>query len=280
MGFAVYRTQLSHVLDINVITPDDVSVVLLSYSRPWNIPIIVESLIDYGFSDIHVVDNWQGDDLLSTMFTDEDRESINLIKTTMNSKTAGRTLPYDLFDNDVIATVDDDYVVTEDGWDQLLNAWTGDEIVVQLPDCNRKFTQAYKTPFVDIGYGSLFHRDWPVQVYTMLRNLDFVTQEDQLRFADRIFTTFFGRWKAVEADDYTLTRLTNPNGEPSESDASSIHLKEDYWRDQWALVAKVITAREKIRAMMFQGDPILSEYQGQMGFLSHAAYSGSHQGNG
>lgn len=263
-----------------MIRPEEVSVVLLSYSRPWNMPIIVESLLGYGFSDIHIVDNWQEDDLLKAVFSEELRSKVNLIRTSMNSKTAGRTLPYDLFDNDVIATVDDDYVVTEQGWNNLLEAWTGEEIVAQLPDWNHQFSRAYKSPFLNIGYGSLFHKDWPVCVYTILRNLGIVSQDDQLRFADRIFTTFFGRWNALEATEETLVRLRNPKGELSESDKASIHLKDDYWRDQWDLVARVSRARAEIRAMLLQEDPTLSEYRGQMGFLSHAAYSGFHQGSG
>lgn len=263
-----------------MIHPLDVSVVLLSYARPWNMPIIVQSLLDYGFDDIHIVDNWVEDDLLHAAFTRELKGKVKLVKAGMNCRTAGRTLPLDDFENDVIATVDDDYLVTERGWDNLLGGWEGDKIVAQVPNWNRQFDQAYKVPFLNIGYGSLYRKEWPAQIYTMLHRQEEITQEDWLRFADRTFTTFFGRWDVFEATDDTLVKLKNPNGTSSETDKSSIHLKEDYWRDQWALVTRIIIAREKFRDMTLRGDPILSEYEGQMEYLYHAAYSGSPAGNG
>jgi len=263
-----------------VIRPEEISVVLLSYARPWNLPIIVESLLEYGFTDIHIVDNWTDDGLLRAVFTDYLWGKINLFNTSINSRTAGRTLPYEEFKNDVVATVDDDYAVTKAGWDRILAEWVGDKIVAQIPDWNRQYRQAYRVPFVNIGYGSLFRKEWPVQVYTMLFEQGRITQGDWLRFSDRIFTSFFGRWSVVEATDDTLIKLRNPSGENSETDESSIHLESDYWRDQWDLVTKIIVARGETRAMMLRGDPTLSEYQGQMGFLSHAAYFDSPLENG
>jgi len=256
-------------------------------------PIICQSLVDYGFTDIHMVDNWQPswesdgvrcrDDpsLLHTQFTDELLEKINVAKAKMNCKTASRYLTMDShIVNDVIATVDDDYVVTPEGWDRLREAWTGDKIVAQLPAENAQFRQAGNVPFINIGYGSLFKREWSDAVFSYLLTEGLITQKEFRRFADRIFTTFFGSWDVVEATEETLVRLKNHDGNYSDVDSSAIHLKSDYWLDQWNMVMKVMGLRSTARSQYMRESPSLFEYQSRMGFLSHTAFGDSAQENG
>lgn len=276
-----------------MIKPSDISVILLSFARPWNLPIICQSLVDYGFLDIHVVDNWQpswesddeisqGDEsLLHTQFTEELRGKIKFIKARRNCKTASRYLSMDSqVENEVIATVDDDYVVTPEGWDRLRSAWTGEKIVAQLPATNGQFRQANNMPFINIGYGSLFRRSWSNVSFSYLLNEGLITQADFHRFADRIFTTFFGSWDVTEATENTLIRLQNHDGSYSDVDNSSIHLKGDYWLDQWNLVTKVMGLRSAARIQYMRESPSLLGYQSQMGFLSHTGFGDSAAGNG
>tara|TARA_R110000824_G_scaffold526_4_gene3346 strand:+ start:6222 stop:7052 length:831 start_codon:yes stop_codon:yes gene_type:complete len=268
-----------------MICPHDVSVVLVSYARPWNLPIICQSLVDYGFEDIHMVDNWQpswesdgircrtDSSMLHTQFSPELLSKVKYIKARSNCKTASRYLSLDKHvKHEVIATVDDDYVVTDKGWDHILEAWTGEKIVAQLPAENGQFRQSGKVPFINIGYGSLFKKSWANVVFSYLLNEGLVSQEEFRRFGDRIFTTFFGSWDIVEATDKTLRRLTNPNGELSDTDSSSIHLKSDYWLDQWNLVMKVMGHRLKAKDLYMKESPSFYEYQNLMEFLSHTAY--------
>lgn len=276
-----------------MLSPSKVSVVLISYARPWNLPIICQSLVDYGFEDIHLADNWQPSwesdgtecrtdkSLLHTQFTRELRSKVKFVKARENCKTASRYLTLDeSVKNEVVATVDDDYLVTPEGWDSLLSRWDGSKIVAQLPNENRQFDQAHKMPFINIGYGSLFKREWSDIVFSYLLTEGLITQKEFRRFADRIFTTFFGSWDVTEASDQTLTRLRNHNGEFSDVDSSSIHLKGDYWLDQWNMVMKVMGLREKARSLYMKGDPSLFEYQNQMGFLSRTGFGGSVAGSG
>lgn len=276
-----------------MLSPSDVSVVLISFARPWNLPIICQSLVDYGFKDIHLADNWQPSwesdgtpcrtdrSLLHTQFTDELRSKVKFAKARTNCKTASRYLTLDeTVENEVIATVDDDYVVTPEGWDRLLAAWTGNEIAAQLPSENRQFSQAQKMPFINIGYGSLFKREWSDFTFSYLLNEGLVTQKEFRRFADRIFVTFFGSWNVIEATDETLVRLTNHDGSFSDVDSSSIHLKDDYWLDQWNMVMKVMGLRTTARNLYMRGSPSLSGYQSQMGFLSRTGFGDSAAGNG
>lgn len=264
-----------------MLQPKDVSVVLISYARPWNMPIICESLFDYGFEDVHLVDNWVDDDLLRCAFDEDLMSQVNMVRTKFNCKTAARYIPIGDLKNNVVATVDDDYMVTRDGWDQLLENWDGTRIVAQLPSRNEKFQRAYNVPFLDIGYGSLFDRRWPTTVWEFLSSQGVITIDQWKVFADRIFTTFFGVWDALEATDETLVRLRNPgNGNYSETDGSSIHLQEGYWEKQWALVMRLMLERANTRKLYMKSDPSLSEFQEQMGFLSHTGYGDSVIGSG
>jgi hypothetical protein len=271
-----------------MLSPSEISVVLISYSRPWNLPKICQSLLDYGFEDIHLVDNWQpswesdgvkcrtDSSMLHTQFTDELKSKIKMVKARENCKTASRYLALDAeVKNEVIATLDDDYIVTSLGWDRILSAWTGEKIAAQLPSENRQFSQAHKMPFINIGYGSLFKRSWSNIAFSYLLNEGIVTQKEFRRFADRIFTTFYGAWDVVEATDETLIRLKNHDGSFSDTDRSSIHLKDDYWLAQWNMVMKVMGARLTARDLYMKASPLLSEYQSQMGFLSRTAYGDS-----
>jgi len=276
-----------------MISPSKVSVVLISYARPWNLPKICESLLGYGFEDIHLADNWQPSwesdgtpcrtdrSLLSTQFKEETKSRIKLIKSWANVRTASRYLSLDEnVKNSAIATVDDDYIVTHEGWDRLLSRWDGDNIIAQLPEANNQFSQSQRVPFINIGYGSLFPRDWAWSTFTYLRKHGRITESEFYTFADRIFTTFCGSWDTVKADDRTLVRLKNHDGKFSDVDRSSIHLRDGYWLNQWKLVMKVMLARKEAREMYLNRDPSLSEYRNQMGFLSRTACGDLAEENG
>lgn len=256
----------------------DVSVVVPSYARPWNIPVICESLLNYGFTDIHIVDNWQDDNLLRAVFTDDLASEVNILKTGMNCRTAGRHLPE--FQNSVIATLDDDYLVTRAGWDAILEAWDGSGIVAQVPESNFQFSHAYGTPFINIGYGSLFHRSWVGPIVNNLINSKWISEDDWLTFSDRILTTFVGQWTAIEATDDTLVRLRNPGGDKSDVDKSSIHLQNGYWQKQWDLVLRVAAARRAFREKYMKRDHLSFGSREQMEYLSRAAYGDCRSENG
>lgn len=260
--------------------PEDVSVCLVSYARPWNIPIICRSLLDYGFRDIIVADNWQDDRLLKTQFEPDLLSRVRLECSDSNVRTAARYAPLgDMVKNDVIATVDDDYVVTHKGWDRLFDAWDGTRIVAQVPP-GSQLANAHKVPFLNLGYGSLFRRDWPCLIFAYLVAGGLIDRVEWDTFADRIFTTFFGSWTAIEATEDSLVKLKNYDGKYSETDGSSIHLKDGYWVTQWDLVMRVMIMRRQARILMQDRDPSLSEFREQMGFLSRIGYGDYLLGNG
>jgi hypothetical protein len=262
------------------VNPTRISVSLVSYARPWNIPIICRSLLSYGFEDIVVVDNWQDDGLLRTLFDDELRKKIHLVRTGSNIKTAARYPPHiDHMQNETIATVDDDYVVTAHGWDRLIDTWDGSKIVAQVPS-GPQLHNAHRVPFLNLGYGSLFNRDWPLISYLYLVDGGLINISEWNQFADRIFTTFYGSWDAIEATDESLLRLKNYDGKLSETDGSAIHLKDGYWVSQWDLVMRVMVMRRQARSLMMRTDPSLSALQDRMEFLSRTGYGDYLLGNG
>jgi hypothetical protein len=227
-----------------------------------------------------MVDNWQDDDLLRTQFDKDMMGRINFIDSGRNCRTAARYAILEKVENEVIATVDDDYVVTPSGWDNILNEWTGDRIVAQVPSDNMQLKNAYKVPFLNIGYGSLFKREWADAVFPYLFDSDTITSTDWEMFGDRIFTTFVGFWKVIEATDSSLTKLRNYDGSFSETDGSAIHLKEGYWLNQWALVLRVMLKRVTAREHFLSGSHSLSGYRDQMEFLSHTGCGEYLPGNG
>jgi len=40
-----------------LIKPEDVCFVVVSYKRPWNIPVIVQAAERYGFGEVYIWDN-------------------------------------------------------------------------------------------------------------------------------------------------------------------------------------------------------------------------------
>lgn len=263
-----------------MIDPSKISVVLLSYARPWNLPIICRSMLDYGFEDIHILDNWQDDNLLKSQFDLDLKRRVNIIQTSYNCRTAARYALMGRTEHPVIATVDDDYCVKHEGWDKLISMWDDSRIVAQIPRAGMQFRNAMNLPFLNIGYGSLFRSEWADSTFSYLTSAGAITEEDWNMFADRIFTTFFGLWEVTPAGDENMIRLKNHDGEYSETDKSSIHLRENYWIDQWKVVMKVIKARFVAREQYQEGHPSLSGYKGRLSFLSPTGYGDCLKENG
>ena len=201
------------------------TVCLINYARPWNIPVICESLLEYGFDDIIVYDQcaYEEFDLPSTL-----PDSIRIVSTdSRNIFTLGRYIAAQKSDREFIATLDDDYVVTDQGWDQLLV--DDGRIHCQLPTTYGKFSLAYHLPWVCLGYGSVFPKslvdnffvDW-YEAY----GFDEILQKK----ADRAFTSYVGQWNAkIGVIPQHFYPLSNPSGKSSEVDKSAIHKRKDHW---------------------------------------------------
>jgi len=252
---------------------------IVSYARPWNVPLIVDSMLDFGFDRVIIADNWCSDEYLSKCYgsIQELRKDgkVRLYRGTRNVKTLARYVTIDFpTASNVIASVDDDYVVTPDGWQKLIDQWDNKNIICQIPVAGSQYQTAYTPPYVNVGYGCLFNRSWPVNAFRYLLQNQIVTMDDFRRFGDRIFTTFYGLWKALPATDTELTRLTNPNGEWSERDGAALHLKDGYWGAQWDLVMRVKRARLEAQEAFRKNPHSLSEYQGLTDFLSCTAVGG------
>ena len=264
---------------IKNIEPKHITGMVISYARPWNVPVIVDSMLEFGFDKVVIADNWIGDEYLSKCYgsIQEHRKSgkVRLFRGVRNVKTLARYTAIDFpTASNVIASVDDDYVVTPSGWERLISNWDNRNIICQLPVEGSQFQTAYTPPYVNIGYGCLFNRNWPVDAFRYLLVNGVVTMDEFRRFGDRIFTTFYGLWKALPATGSELVKLTNPSGEWSERDGAAIHLKDGYWNAQWDLVMRVKRARVDAQEILKTNPHSLSEYQGLTDFLSYTAVGG------
>jgi len=218
----------------------DVTVVLLNYKRPWNIPPICESLIRTGFTEIIVRDQSPQEYHEIFPIADAIPAGVRLIReeNVLNVRTLGRFLVLDkVTARPFIATQDDDYIITDLGWSRILHQeYKG--ICCQLPQSNLKFEQAYELPFVNIGYGSVYPKRLAVEFIKQWSERYGAADPSLVRKGDRCFTAWAGKWLALPAYANTLKKLWNPGGELSENDQNSISLTDEHWPDTWKAVIK------------------------------------------
>ena len=190
-----------------------VSAVLLNYRRAHHMPRIVESLRQHEFvDDITIFNN--GDPL--------EIEGANVIGVGRNVVTYGRFLAVNHAKHSVIFTQDDDVVVRN------------------VPQLFSRFLSQHKKPFLQLGWGSVFNRDW---IHVLNRWIDCYGEDELLcRKADRIFTTLYGAHDPIPGD---FERLTDPvTGRDSDRDAHSLWLRDDHKLLTNTAVEKALALRD------------------------------------
>lgn len=231
--------------------PSKSTFIVLNWKRPWNIPVIARNAIDYGFGQVVVWDN-SGDitELEKWILRDNTLDRIRVLSSQSgNQYTMGRYFcAQEAAKFDTIAVCDDDYLVTKKGWDHLFTMWDGQSIIAQLPRRNNQYEAARSTPYVNLGYGALFDRTWaPPAFHAIDQYTDQEEQDTIIRKADRAFTTMHSKRRIIVArEPQDLCRLMNPDNTYSETDASSIHLRQDHLEDSHRVVSWALGARSSI----------------------------------
>lgn len=225
--------------------------IVLNWRRPWNIPVIARNAIDYGFGQVIVWDNSDNfPELEHWIVSSKSIDRVRVLSSQSgNQYTMGRYFcAQEVADFDTIAVCDDDYVVTPKGWDHLFAMWDGQSIIAQLPRWNNQYEAARNTPYVNLGYGALFDRTWaPPAFHAVDQYTDQEEQQTIIRKADRAFTTMHSKRKIIVArEPQDLIRLKNPDGSYSETDTSSIHLRQDHLEDSHRVVSWALGARSSI----------------------------------
>lgn len=232
------------------ITPQDICFVVVSYKRPWNIPVIVQSAERYGFGEVYIWDNSEKPEELEKWLVDEAPEvatTYRIGRADYNCYTMGRYAgTIRACEKDIVATCDDDYLLTQAGWDRLIENWDGRKIVSQLPRENNQYESARSLPYLNLGYGSLFDKDWAREAFAAIESVTNGTQNDILvRKADRCFTSYHQRRIVLEAEFGThLIKLRNPDGCLSETDRHSIHLTREHLMDSHRAISLGLQAQE------------------------------------
>lgn len=220
-------------------TPEETCFVVLNYRRPWNIPEIVNQAIDYGFGDVLIWDN-SGDSYALEQYLVESCP-INTARAYRigvtadgNRFTMGRyAAVLEMSDKKYVATCDDDYLVTGAGWDRMFQSWDGRSLVAQLPEDNNQYRSARRLPYLNLGYGGLFHVAWAKEAFWAIDEVtDQGSRDILVRKADRCFTTYHRHRVVLKAQwDVHLQKMRNPDGTLSEMDEYSIHLQPEHLQD-------------------------------------------------
>ncbi len=207
-----------------------VSVILLNWKRPWNLPQVIQSLQAYEFvKQILVFDN-------SGCF---EMDGVEVIQSSVNVCTYGRFLAVQQAQYDIIYTQDDDVVVhnVEALYDRFLGHQ--ERITAGLSGGHYN-VEAGRTPWILMGWGSFFLKEW---VKVLDRYISEYGEDTVLhRKADRIFTALHGKHDPVPG---SFTRLNNPDGKRSDRDSSSLWLKSDHGRLTMESIARVKYINEK-----------------------------------
>lgn len=237
-------------------SPQNFCFVVVNYARPWNIPIIVNRAIDFGFGDVLIWNN-QADPTILEEHLERAMLQEGYGRTRKyrighphgdNHYTMGRYVAVqEMTDFEFVATCDDDYLVTGLGWEQLLERWDGEKIVAQLPYEHNQYHSSMRLPYLNIGYGSLFDLQWAKDAFCTIDDAtDRECKDLIVRKADRCFTSYHTERLTMPATFGThLIRLCNPDGQPSETDENSIHLTDEHRHDSHRAISYGMMAREQ-----------------------------------
>lgn len=213
---------------------EKIAAVIINWKRPHNIGRIVEDLSMLRlFDEILVWDN-------SSILEKPAGSRFALINSEENLCTYGRFLAVKHSTCDVIYTQDDDYL-TGGYADELvaLHKKNPDKIVAGLIEGHYN-AEAHKTPWLQLGWGSVFHRSAidVLDQYTERFGVDEVLK----RKADRIFTSLHGEHLPVKV---LPLRLFDPNGRKSETSDDALYRRPDHQK---------LTERAMERVRMLQED--------------------------
>jgi hypothetical protein len=201
-----------------------VSAILLNYARPYHIEPIVASLFAHPFIDEVIIwDNAPADGAAM-------QESVGLrggrrrvhLRGKQNVFTFGRFCAAKVARNDILYTQDDDVIVRNvpEIYRRFLEMQT--LIVAGLVE-NHFRVEAHKTPWLQLGWGSMFRKPWLDCIAPYIEKYG---QDNILhRKFDRIFTTLYGNHDPLLAD---VERLRDASGRDSDRDQNSLWLRQDH----------------------------------------------------
>lgn len=203
-----------------------VSAVLLNWKRPWNIPLIVERLRTVPeINNIAIWDNSGScpaiDDDRVYRFDIHDRDGVK-----RNCVTYGRFILGDRC-TDWIYTQDDDILVNNIP-EILAHSESNPNHITAALTSGHYNHEAGKASHVQLGWGSLFRRDWIKPAFQPW--LDTYGENNLLyRKADRIFAMMIGkeRHNPIHAD---VERLKDPDGNFSDCSEDSLWKQPDHFQ--------------------------------------------------
>ena len=219
----------------------DVSAILLNWKRPWNIPLIVESLAQYDF--IREVIVWDNSGILHAdeVAPQSCRLSIRVLSQLENVGTYGRFLAAEKAGCPLVYTQDDDHIVHNVDEIYQRHCRFPDSITAALsdtPTARHYACEAGKKPWIQLGWGSMFNRE---AIGVLGEWIARHGEDDLLKSkADRIFTVIHDRHVPLLAD---YTPLKNPDGILSERDANSLWLQSDHYKLRDEAVARALLIR-------------------------------------
>ena len=186
-----------------------VTAVLLNWRRPWNIEPIVHEIS----SHVDEIIIWDNSGRLGRI------AGATVIESQENCGTYGRYLAAQCAEHDVIYTQDDDVLVRNV---PFILGLLNESIVAGLTRGHYR-AEAHKKPWILLGWGSVFRREWLDAVEPWRERYG----EDHLLKSkfDRIFTILWGKHHPIRAD---VERLKNPDGRRSEMDANSLYRQTDH----------------------------------------------------
>lgn len=214
----------------------NVSAVLLNWKRPWNLPTIIASLGNVrAITEVVIWDN-------SGTLNRHDFPGCTVHISRENIFTLGRFKAAKLAKNELIFTADDDYLVNNIPALIEMQTANPEHIVAGLDEGHYR-TEAGKKPFLQLGWGSVFRREWVSVLDEWIR----VYGEDELlrRKADRIFTILHRNHHPVLGN---FTRLTDPTGRPSDSSKDALYRMADHYHLTEAATRKAVELRDMLYA--------------------------------
>ncbi len=223
----------------------EVTAVLLSWRRPYHIPRIAEHLRSFPqIKQVIVMCNeFKPTDEIKALYQ-ADPKIADVVWSDQNSCTLGRFYAASQATYEAVLVCDDDLLVNN--VPTLLAEYDGSQIIANLADDyssrHWQFWQHDPKPYVELGFGSIFPRDWARRFMHMDWTSD---QELKNRKADKAFTCLFP-WKAIRAGTADITRLIYQGAE-SGKDANALYKRDDH---------ALLTKRATDAAMQYKSTPV------------------------
>lgn len=214
----------------------NVTAVLLNWRRPHNIETIMASLRSVReISEFVIWDN-------SGTLNQRDFPGCRVYYSPENIFTLGRFKAAAMATNETCFTQDDDILVNNVPALLDMHFHNPDRIVAGLRKGHYE-AEAGKKPFMNLGWGSVFRREWVSVLDEWVR----VYGEDDLlrRKADRVFTILKGNHHPVYAD---ITPLRDPNGRLSESSPDALYRRPDHYTLTEAATRNAVELRDLLHA--------------------------------